>query len=88
MRPLKPIKRPSEEIEQLRQAAARARRSLPPEQVFETTFPDGTVMRETSESLIETAQAAVDFADAEQRGDEEAMKDALRRLGIWPLSDR
>ena len=43
---------------------------------------NGKIMEWTGAQLLETANAAVAFADAQKRGDKTAMSEAMKRMDI------
>ena len=68
------------EIEKLRDA----RKVIDPAQMYRLRMPDGSIVSTTGAELLETAAAAVAVADADRAGDDEAMRQALARLGLDP----
>jgi len=74
------MKRPTAEIEQLRNAATSGK--INPSQTYRMDMGNGKIMEWTGAQLLETANAAVAFADAQKRGDKTAMSEAMKRMDI------
>lgn len=74
------MKRPTEEIEKLRNVAAGGK--IDPNRKYRLDLGDGEIMEWSGAELIETAEATVAFADAEKRGDKAAMMAAMKRMGM------
>ncbi|MBV8270168.1 MAG: hypothetical protein JO252_27915 [Planctomycetaceae bacterium] len=72
------------EIEALRDA----RTVLDPARTYRFRMPDGSIVSATGAELLETAAAAVAVADADRAGDDEALRQALARLGLGPIPPR
>jgi len=72
------------EIETLRDA----RTVIDPARTYRLQMPDGSTFSATGAELLETAAAAVAVADADRAGDDEAMRQALARLGLGPIPPR
>ena len=58
----------------------RARGVIDPNAVYRAILPDGQVISQTGAAMIETADAFVALADAQEAGDEEALRQAVLRL--------
>lgn len=74
------MKRPTAEIETLRDVATSGK--IDPKRIYRLDLGNGEIMEWTGAELVETAEAAVAFADAEKRGDKAAMMAAMKRMGM------
>lgn len=79
------MKPPTEGIEKLRDVVTSGK--INPKRIYRLDVGNGEIMEWTGAQLIETAEAAVAFADAEKRGDKEAMMAAMDRIVCASLND-